>query len=36
VTETARLPIVGSLLIVLTPAQQGGVTATMLMAGRIV
>jgi MFS transporter, DHA2 family, multidrug resistance protein len=30
------LSVVGSLLIVLTPARQGGVTATMLMAGRIV
>ena len=30
------LSIAGSLLIVLTPAQGGGLTATMLMAGRVV
>lgn len=30
------LSAVGSLLIVLTPTQHGGLTATMLMAGRIV
>jgi MFS transporter, DHA2 family, multidrug resistance protein len=30
------LSILGSLLIVLTPAQQGALTATMLMAGRVV
>ena len=30
------LSIVGSLLIVLTPAKQGALTATMMMAGRIV